>query len=311
MDSRQLELGQRELDRMLLTLHRAGYVRLEPEPPRADAPAPTPPAEPAEPKKAALVLDWNRPADAPPPAAAEPPPYRPVLAHATPELGKLTVLRSVNPLYGVFLVNQLGIANRAERIQAIESVLELPRSVGHYVRVPKPDQLPPGPLATTRLDAQLLQLGLATAEELVMQPKEEEFRPRHTYDEDRVWVLALADRLRRLFDYEVPGVRDLRTQPVWAAGELLEFGGDFNKYVTSKDLAKQEGVIFRHVLRLILLAGELKQLSPPDTEAALWQADLEDIAARLTECCRQVDPTSTDKALEQVEEATAESEPEA
>jgi hypothetical protein len=38
---------------------------------------------------------------------------------------------------------------------------------------------------------------------------------------------------------------------------------------------------------------------------------LEDIAARLTECCRQVDPTSTDKALEQVEEAAAESEPEA
>jgi superfamily II DNA/RNA helicase len=302
MDARQLELGQRELDRMLLTLHRAGYVRLEPEPPEKDEP----PAPPEAPKKAALVAAWETPGAAAEPAVPPVPPYRPMAAHATPALAKLTVLRSVNPLYGVFLVEQLGIADRAERIQALESVLELPRSVGHYVRVPKQDQLPPGSLATTRLDAQLLQLGLATAEELVMQPKEEMDRPRHTYDEDRVWVLALADKLRRLFDYQVGGVGLLRTAPVWAAGELLEFGGDFNKYVTSKDLQKQEGVIFRHLLRLILLAGELKQLSPPDTEPALWQADLEDIALRLTESCRQVDPTSTDKALEQVEEAEEE-----
>ena len=226
-----------------------------------------------------------------------------LLAHPTPELVKLALFRSVNPLYGMFLVNQLGIADRAERIQAMESVLELPGSVGRFVRVPKQDQLPPGPLATTRLDAQLLQLGLATAEELVMQPKDEEFHPRHTYDEDRVWVLALADKLRRLFDYELPGAGLLRTQPVWAAGELLEFGGDFNKYVTSKDLQKQEGIIFRHLLRLILLLAEFQQLCPPDADAAAWQADLEDIAARLTESCRKVDPTSTDKALEQVEDA--------
>ena len=66
-------------------------------------------------------------------------------------------------------------------------------------------------------------------------------------------MLTLAEKLRRLFDYDFPGVHDLRTQPVWAAGELLEFGGDFNKYVTSKDLQKQEGIIFRHLLRLILL----------------------------------------------------------
>ncbi len=38
-------------------------------------------------------------------------------------------------------------ANREERIQAMESVLELPRSVGRFVRVPNHDELPPGPLA--------------------------------------------------------------------------------------------------------------------------------------------------------------------
>ena len=34
----------------------------------------------------------------------------------------LVTLRGLNPLYGVFLVNQLGVANRQERVQAMESV---------------------------------------------------------------------------------------------------------------------------------------------------------------------------------------------
>ena len=117
-----------------------------------------------------------------------------------------------------------------------------------------------------------------------------------------MWVLTLADKLRRLFDYDFPGVHDVRTAPVWAAGELLQFGGDFNKYVTSKALQKQEGVIFRHLLRLILLVAEFAQLCPPDTTEEEWRGDLGEIAARLTESCRHVDPTSTDKALEEVEQ---------
>jgi len=114
----------------------------------------------------------------------------------------------------------------------------------------------------------------------------------------------VAEKLRRLFDYDFPGVTDLRTSPVWAAGELLEFGGDFNKYVTSKSLQKQEGVVFRHLLRLILLVNEFMQLCPPDTTEEQWRGDLGEVAARLTESCRRVDPSSTDKALEEVEQET-------
>ena len=40
MDSRALEAAQGELDRMLLTLHRGGYVKLEPSPPDKDAEPP-------------------------------------------------------------------------------------------------------------------------------------------------------------------------------------------------------------------------------------------------------------------------------
>ena len=63
-------------------------------------------------------------------------------------------------------------------------------------------------------------------------------------------------------------------------------------------------MLFRHLLRLILLVGEFVQLCPPDVTEEEWRSELGDIAARLTESCRRVDPTSTDKALEEVEQAT-------
>ena len=225
-------------------------------------------------------------------------------------MAKLLLFRGINPLYAVFLVNQLGIADRNERIQAMESVLELPRSVGHFVRVPRQDEMPPGPLATLRLDA-------ATACSLAWQrPRSFRRTPgaRSRIPIAAAWMttasgsgcLTLAEKLRRLFDYDYAGVDDLRTSPVWAAGELLQFGGDFNKYVTSKSLQKQEGVVFRHALRLILLVNEFLQLCPPDTTEEEWRGDLGEIAARLTDTCRRVDPDSTDKALEEVAETEAE-----
>jgi superfamily II DNA/RNA helicase len=314
MDSNRIDAGQKELNHMLMTLWRAGYVTLEPEPPKVI----DPPPEPAKDKSPTLILPKtglfagaklagleglaNPEAvlgKAKDQAPAGPPPYEPKLAHPTDQIEKLLRFRSVNPLYGLFLVNQLGIANRQERIQAMESVLELPRSIGRFVRVPKQEEMPPGPLATTRLDTQLLTLGLATAEELTPQPKTDDDRSRATYEEDRVWVLTLAEKLRKLFDYDFPGVHDFWVHPVWAAGELLEFGGNFDKYVTSKGLQKQEGVIFRHLLRLILLLAEFEQLCPPDCDESEWRGELVDIGDRIAASCRQVDPTSTEKALEQ------------
>jgi len=145
----------------------------------------------------------------------------------------------VNPLYGLFLVNQLGIADRTERIQAIESVLEMPPSVAYHLHVPPQDELPPGPLATTRLDVHLLQHGLVTPEQLGIEQQETRDGPRAFYDEEPAYVLTLADKLRLWFDYDFPGVHQLRTRGVWAAGELLAYGGDFNKFITSRRLQKQ------------------------------------------------------------------------
>ena len=68
-------------------------------------------------------------------------------------------------------------------------------------------------------------------------------------------------------------------------------------------MQKQEGVVFRHLLRLILLVGEFLQFCPPDTTEEEWRGDLEDVARGLTESCRAVDPSSTEKALEEAEQA--------
>lgn len=268
LDEPRIRAQEKILDGMLLTLAAGGFVTLDPPPP-------SPPAE-------------GQPA---------PPPYSPVRATATPLLERLLVFRSVHPLYASYLVDQLGIANREERLQAFESVLEMPRPLLKFVRVPWPDDLPPGPLAVDRLDAELIQRGLIAAPV----PKEETEE-----DDDDEWEErppTLAEKLRLHFEALYPAVEDVSTASVWCAGELLRFGGNFNKYVQSRDLAKQEGIVFRHLLRLILLLGEFAQVTPPDTTAEAWQADLRDLAERLTESCRTVDPASTDEMIQQAQAA--------
>ncbi len=229
--------------------------------------------------------------------------YRAVRAYPTEKIKTLTSLRGVNPIYGSFLLEQLGPADRAERIQAFESLLETPATVARYLRVPKYDELPPGALATSRLDKQLLQFGLASLEELVPKTEEEEreeWEKRRRFGgmmEERVYLLTFAEKLRRLFDYQYPGVA-LRVTPVWAAGEILfDFKGDFNKFILSRNLQKQEGVVFRHLLRLILLLEEFIPLKPLDVNPLDWRADLEDVAQQLIDCCRKVDPSSVEETL--------------
>lgn len=279
MDEPRMRASEKALDNALLTLAAGGFVTLEPEPP---PPPPEGQAPPAEVK-----------------------PYAAVLAKPTPLLDNLLVFRGIHPLYGAFLLGELGIANRDERLQAFESVLELPRPILRYVRVPF--DLPPGPLATTRLDADLIQRGLMVAPV----PEEEN-------DDEDDWggfeerPPTLADKLRLLFDARFPEVTDVHTQSVWCAGELLRYGGNFNKYVQTRDLVKQEGIVFRHVLRLILLLGEFAQVVPTGADPGAWQAELRELADRLTASCREVDATSTEEVIELAHAAdVVEGEPEA
>ena len=228
----------------------------------------------------------------------QPPAYQPKTATPTAALDRLLVFRSVNPLYGDFLLQQLGIADQVERIQALESVLEIPSSLFKQVRAPGPEELPPGPLATARLDKELLDRGLASPVDLDPSLEKEDDTPKFGERPPRRYALPFADKLRRLFDSDFPDVGEFRTLPVWVVGDLLHFGGDFQKYVTSQDLTKQEGLIFRHIMRMILLCSEFSELTPPETTEAEWRASLRSIADQLTVCCRVIDPESTDQMLE-------------
>ena len=128
MDDPRIAAGEKALDRMLLALHAGGFVTLSPEPP------------------------------APPEAGQPPTPYTPTLAQPTPALGKLLAFRSIHPLYGAFLTEILAGADADERVQAMESALEVPGPVRKRLRVPL-KLLESGALATSKLDAELIRAG--------------------------------------------------------------------------------------------------------------------------------------------------------
>jgi hypothetical protein len=222
-----------------------------------------------------------------------PPPA--ITAIPTPKLDSLLVFRSVHPLYAAFLLEHLGIADPTERLQLLESVLELSRPILKFVRPPWPEDLPAGPLQL-RLDPLLVQKGLIAS---LPPPKEE---GEEEEDEDRRFaerVPSLSEKLYLLYESIYPDAADLTVQPVWVANALLrDYAGNFNLFVKSKDLTKQEGLIFRHLLRLVLLCGEFGQVTPAETTPEEWQAYLTDLAGQLTAACRAVDPHSTDAAIE-------------
>ncbi len=215
--------------------------------------------------------------------------YSPRLAIATEQMALMLPFQSINAIYGVFLAEQMHKANYEERLQLLESALDLPSSVASQVRVPLPEQMPDGPLSTEYVNPLLLSRGIVTQQELTGYFDEVNRR--------RVYPLPLGDRMRMLFHSEYPGISDVSIRSVWCVGDLLRFGGNFDRYVRSRELQKQEGIMFRHCLRMILLCGEFAQLEPPGLDPVQWRHDLAELASILTESCRVVDPSSTDEIV--------------
>ena len=329
LEGKNVAEAQKELDRRLISLWAGGYVTLEPPPPSVAGTLRVPTAdgqstdEAVNPSRENETADGTRSVPATISSAAkfllgqatkqreevaEQPlsavaVYRPDRAVPTPKLAELMTFRSVNPIYAMFLIEHLGQANREERIQAFESVLEIARSAAKYVRVPRAEFMPFGPLATEFLHPTLLQRGLATAAKLGAMTKEEE--EEFWDDEDRPRVLTLAEKLRLLFQAEFPDVTDVPIQACWAVGALLQFGGDFHMLMSARQASKQEGVFFRHMLRFVLLLEEFMPHTPPGMDAAVWQDELRDISNQVTASCRDVDSQSTDQMLEEAHAAVA------
>lgn len=299
LDQPRIAAGEKVLEQMLHALAAGGYVVLDPplaKGPGADGQADKETTGQGEGRP---LISLSPGPLVPLSSSPQPEPLvraEPIrLATPTEKLDRLLVFRGVHPLYGAFLIDQLGIASPEERLQAFESVLEMPRPLLKFVRVPW--DLPPGPLATTRLDNELVQRGLM----MVKPPKSPDEEEEET-DEWEERPPSLPDKLFMYFEAIYPEVGDVTVQSVWAAGELLR-RGDFNTYVKQCDLSKQEGIIFRHLLRLILLCAEFGELNPPDTTPEEWKAWLSDMELKLTAACRKVDPTSTDLVIQSAKAA--------
>ena len=317
-----IESQQKLLTRMLVTLHDGGYIRLDPAPPGADHPDaqaddPATPA-PAADLLASLTLGTGI-TDAPAPPPPEPQDedaghetndpnprladYQPQHAHRTDKLDTLLTFRAVNPVYGAYLLEHLGLADPDEQLQIFESVLEMPNSVARRVHVPRPEILPPGPLALDVVDMGLIQRGLATHDELY--PDDDPQSRDNLPGQPRRFAVPIGEKLKMLFEAQVDcgGYNPVRA--VWAAGDLLQqFNGDFVRFVSARDLGRQEGVVFRHLLRLILLTDEFRQHTPAGLLRGVWLDRLDGWASALTQSCRAVDTDSTDKMLDQARRDT-------
>jgi hypothetical protein len=272
LDEPRILAGEKQMEQMLLTLHDSGFVVLDPLPVKDEA--------------------GKYPTD-----------YKSEQANPTPALARLLGFRSVHPLYGAYLVDMLGKANWDERVQAFESVLEMPRPLLKFVR---PRDVPPGPLESEKIRVELEQRGLLEALPDPSEEIEEDDGPPGFLEERPEPEPWFAEKLRMYFEVLRPEVADVEVFSVWSAGDLIKnYGGNFNLYVRTKDLIKQEGIIFRHCLRLILMCEEFAQLTPPDTTPEEWHDFLRDLASRLTEACQRVDPTSTEETIQRAQASDA------
>ena len=331
MDQPSIEAEIKRLSKMLVTLSHMGVVTLDPPPPASWLAAVKPGAVAvAAPVEEEESVEEEEPAAHVKPPTVEvlmarlklgehvgvttlaktgavkggektalpgPEPYQPISAKPTLKLKQIMIFKAVHPLYGLFLMDYLGMADRNEIIQILESLLEMPGSVAKSLRVPWPDDMPPGRLAVEVVDPALLTRGLATQEDLYPQADQSDIPP-----ELRKYPVPLAQKMRMLFESEIDHAGGLFVTPVWGVGDLLEHGGEFDKFVRSRDLVKQEGILFKHLLRMILLCGEFAQLTPHGMAGEAWKGLMNEIAETLTKACRTVDPQSTDEMLEEMEE---------
>jgi hypothetical protein len=223
-----------------------------------------------------------------------PPPYEPLLAKPTERIEQMLSFRAVNPLYGVFLLEYLGQMEPLERLQILESLLELPMGVAARVRPPRHEQMPPSDAVQTLVDTPLIQAGLFTPEELYPKPPYEQDL---AFGEMPRFPIPLAEKMKLCFRSRVSVTGPLPIVPAFAAGELFNLDDDFKTLIQTRELGHQEGLVFRHLLRLILLCQEFRAVRPIGLDPDVWHAELDGWSERLTQVCLAVDPQSTDEVL--------------
>ncbi len=209
---------------------------------------------------------------------------------------KLLNFRSVDPLYGAFLTEQLVRGSFEEKIQALESVLSVPPVIERLVRLP--DDTEPGPLQTHVLEPTLIQMGvvLTHPDGGIAAIEEDEGEDYWEEKDDIQRPLTLPEMLKMFFDAKLQTPEDVYVHPKWIAGGIFAHNDDFYKFVKARDLIKNEGLVLRHLLRLVILADEFKAQSDGDPE-------YEQIGQLVTQVCKSVDERYTDRFLASEAEA--------
>jgi hypothetical protein len=205
----------------------------------------------------------------------------------------LLTFRSIDPLYGNYLAEQLVRADFEEKVLALESVLQVPPVIERHVRIPERE---PGPLEANELAPLMIQMGVVIA-----RPDSPDDQYEEAPDRDDFWEEPEEERpptfpemLKIAFEAKLQNPEPVFVQPKWVGGGAFETDCEFFKFVRSCNLIKQEGLILRHLLRLVILAGEFQLL----TEDPEYQQ----IAELATRTCHRVDPNYTDRFLAEATE---------
>ncbi|HWL93553.1 MAG TPA: DEAD/DEAH box helicase [Phycisphaerae bacterium] len=211
---------------------------------------------------------------------------------------RLLNFRGVDPLYGMYLVGQLNYADYAEKLIVLESVLELPPVILRKVRLPERE---PGPLEREIMLPLMISMGVV----LARVPSKEGDGSENDFDdsrpEDDPWWDGVSrnrppnfpEMLKIAFEAKLAAPEPIFVQPKQIGGDVFE-DCEFYRLVRNRELTKQEGLILRHLLRLVTLSEEF---------AAMTQdPDYRRIGETATRVCHGVDPRYTDKYLADLQE---------
>ncbi len=209
-----------------------------------------------------------------------------------PGVHDLLVFKSCDPVYGAFLARELATSDIQEKVQALESLLDLPpvvvRASGHYDREP-------GPLELNVLRPLMVAMGITIARpEPTPEERDRAWSP-FDDDEEEERPPTFPEMLKIAFEAKLTTPEDFPVQPKWVAGGVFDASDDFYSFIGSRSLQKNEGIVLRHLLRLALLAAEFR--------ARTEDPDYETIGVRATNAARQVDPSYTDRFLEMERES--------
>lgn len=212
----------------------------------------------------------------------------------------LLEFRSIDPPFAVFLCSMLTRSDIIEKTAALESVLEAPFKV---IRAGGRHDHGKGPLQREYLEPLMIAMGIELEPEMKpdgeMEEKKESILDHFVSRDDEEEFKRppqFADMLRIAFEKDLPHPENLNVQPKWVAGGVFDTGDDFYRFIKSRGLEKNEGLVFRHLLRLVILAGEFfRRTEDPDYR---------DIVDRATRACRDVDPAYTDRFLANESEAS-------